>query len=32
MQMKNPLTGPYRVGDSRHRKMGPGIAKACSRM
>ncbi len=32
MHKKNPLTGPKRVGESRHRNMGPGIAKACNKI
>ena len=32
MQRKNPLTGPKRVGESKHKNIGPGIAKACNKI
>ena len=28
--MKNPATGAKKVGDRMHKKIGPGMAKACS--
>jgi hypothetical protein len=30
--MKNPLTAPNIVGESKHKKIGPGIANAWSNM
>lgn len=32
MHKKNPLTGPKRVGDRRHKNIGPGMAKACNKI
>jgi hypothetical protein len=32
MHRKNAGTGPYKDGDNRHKNIGPGIAKACSRI
>ncbi len=30
MQRKKPLIGPNKVGESKHKKIGPGIANACN--
>lgn len=32
MHIKNPATGPYKVGERTHKNIGPGIAKAWNRM
>ena len=30
MQRKKPLIGPNKVGDNKHKNIGPGIANACN--
>jgi hypothetical protein len=32
MHKKNPFKGPYKVGDNKHKNIGPGMAKACNNM